>query len=113
MDLINFLQSLVADSFLGVAAVALTVGALVYGIIEAVDAVVKRGNPEGIPSQAKFWLAIGLSFVVPVGAYVLLQLQTSQPVVLNGLFLAFAVGYVVSQAAHKVLERNEPKGGIT
>ena len=113
MDLIGFLQSLVADSFLGVATVAITVGALVFGIVEAVDALVKRSNPSGLSSQFKFYMAIVLAFIVPVGAYVALQLQTSQPIVLNGLFLACAVGYAVYQVAHKLWEKNEPEGGIT
>jgi hypothetical protein len=116
MDIITFLQSLVADSFLGVAVVALTVGGLVFAIIEFIDMLVKRGNPAGMPSKFKFWLAIALSFVLPVGAYVLLQLQTNQPVVLNGLFLACAVGYAVSQGLHRIIEGKpeaEPPGGIT
>lgn len=69
-----------------------------------------------MPSKLKFWLAIALSFVLPVGAYVVLQLQTSQPIVLNGLFLACAVGYVVSQAIHRMLEGKpeaETPGGVT
>lgn len=116
MDLIGFLQTLVADSFLGVAAVALTVGGVVYGLIEFVDMLIKKQNPAGMSNQFKFWLAIALSFIVPVGAYVLLQLQTSQPVVLNGLFMAFAVGYVVSQGIHRLLEgkpEKETPGGTT
>lgn len=116
MNLIGFLQTLVADSFLGVAVVAATVGALVFGLVEAVDAIVKKKNPAGLSSEFKFYLAIVLAFVVPVGAYVTLQLQTSRPVVLNGLFLAFAVGYVVSQGLHRLWEgkpEKEAPGGQT
>jgi hypothetical protein len=116
MDLIGFLSTLVADSFLGVATVAITVGALIFGLIEGIDAIVKHSNPAGLSSRFKFYMAIVLAFIVPVGAYVALQLQTSQPVVLNGLFLACAVGYVVSQGLHRLWEgkpEKEAPGGTT
>jgi hypothetical protein len=105
MDLIGFLSTLVADSFLGVATVAITVGALIFGLIEGIDAIVKHSNPAGLSSRFKFYMAIVLAFIVPVGAYVALQLQTS-----------CAVGYVVSQGLHRLWEgkpEKEAPGGTT
>jgi uncharacterized membrane protein len=116
MDFTNFLRSLVAGNIAEVAAVALVVGAFVFGLIEFFDWLAKKQNPNGIPAQFKFWLALVLSFVVPIGAYLLLQLQEQQPIGINGLYLAAGVGYMASQAIHRLLEgkpEKEQPGGIT
>src|SRR5688500_12481547 len=99
MDLQAFLSGLVAGSAEEVAAVAVTVALLVFGIIEFVDKKVRA-----LASNTKFWAALVLSFVVPLGAYAGYQALWGGPIELNGLFLACSVGYAASQVVHKATE---------
>lgn len=94
MDLIAFLTSLVAGDAEAVAATAVVVGAVVWGVIHMLD----NAIPDGM---TKFLVSLGLAYGVPIGAYVGLQLLTNHPIVLNGLFLASSVGWTVAQTIHR------------
>ncbi len=101
MDLQTFLDSLVAGDFAAVAPTAIIVGALVWAIIEGLQKLyTKDGNGPPFSPDIQFWLAIILSFGIPLTAYVVDVLLSSRQVTLNGLFLAFATGYAVSQGIH-------------
>jgi hypothetical protein len=111
MDLQAFLSGLIAGSAEEVAAVAVTVALLVFGIIEFVDKKVRA-----LASNTKFWAALVLSFVVPLGAYAGYQAMWGGVVELNGLFLACAVGYAASQVVHKATDliagKNKAQGAV-
>lgn len=102
MDLINFLQPLVASDGAHVAAAAAAVGIIVFGIVNYLDA------QFNLPADVKFWGSMALAYVLPFAAYFGLQALSQSPVDLNGLFLAASVGWVVSQGIRRVQQAKKP-----
>jgi hypothetical protein len=73
---------------------------VVYGSIELFDKVA----PNPLPSGVKFYLAMVLSFLVPIAAYGLeIAMGLAQPGA-DGLFAAIGVGYMLSQTFHRARE---------
>lgn len=94
MDLIAFLRSLVADDAGAVATTAIAVGVVVWFIINRLDGVIADG-------MTKWLVSLALAFVVPIGAYIVLQLLTQSPITINGLWLACTIGWIISQGIHR------------
>jgi hypothetical protein len=94
VDLLDFLRSLVASDAGAVAATAVTVGVVVWFIINRLDGVIADG-------MTKFIVSLALAFGVPIGAYIALQLLTASPITLNGLWLACTIGWIISQGIHR------------
>lgn len=104
MDLITFLQSLTAEDWAHAATVGVTVGALIFRLIEWLDTQLT------IPPAVKRVGAIVLAAIVPPGAYFGLTALTHAALTANGWFLAAcvvvaAVGYVTAHNLHATTER--------
>ena len=102
MDLIEFLRAFVPNDLAGVPAAAAIGAAAIFGLIEYLDR--KRVK---LPPDVKFWGSLGLAFVLPVTAYVALQVLISAAITLNGVFLAVAVGWMISQGIHRADEMRQ------
>lgn len=102
MDLHEFLQQFIALDMAHVAIVALSVGVAVFGLVQGADALWKRSHPIGLSPDIKFWGAAGLSFLIPLGAYVLDNSTQHAPVTFNGVYLAGSVGFATATALHWV-----------
>lgn len=101
MDLIAWLQTLVAQDATQVAAAAAANGVVLFAII--------RWLGVNWPTDFKFWFAQIGSFLIPLIAFVALWVLLAKPwdtlTFLNGLFLVASVGYLVSQAIHRLTEK--------
>lgn len=85
-----------------VAIVAVVVGGAVFGIIQGADAFFKQKGGEGLSPNLKFWGAVALSFLIPLVAYVIVTLQDTRTLTINGVFLAAATGFTAATALHWV-----------
>lgn len=95
-DLASWLGTLVASDAGHIAEASAATGAIVFALIRFADA---NFHPN---AELKFWGSIALAMVLPVLAYIALELYTHAPVDLNGLFLAIFVGWTISQGIHRV-----------
>jgi hypothetical protein len=102
LDLHQFLEQFIAGDLTQVAIVAAIVGAAVFGIIKAIDGLLTSGGGPGLSPNLKFWGAVVLSFVLPLGAYLIVTIQDALKPTLNGVFLAAAVGFTAATALHWV-----------
>jgi len=100
MDLHNFLEQFIAGDLTQVVIVAALVGGAVFGLIQWLDSILKNGGGTGMAPNLKFWSAVALSFLIPLGAYLIVTIQDAQKPTLNGVFLAAAVGFTAATALH-------------
>lgn len=63
--------------------------------------------PDKLSSDQKFYLAILVSFVVPIAAYGLLVWLGAMPFDLATLLWEIGIGYMVSQQFHRTAEKQE------
>lgn len=102
MDLYEFLRQFVALDIPSVALVAGVVGTAVFLIIQAFDTLAKNRPPGGVglPPQIKFWSAVILSFVIPLGAYLLVTTNDRRPITFGGVALAAGVSFLAATGIH-------------
>lgn len=102
MDIHNYLEQFIAGDLTQVATVAALVGLAVFGLIKAIDGILENAGKPGLSPDLKFWGAVLLSFVLPLGAYLIVTAQDALKPTLNGVFLAAAVGFTAATALHWV-----------
>lgn len=102
MDFYAFLRQFVALDVPSVALVAGVVGGTVFLIIQAVDTLAKNRPPGGVGlnPNLKFWAAVVLSFVIPLGAYALVTLNDARPLTFGGVALAAGVSFLAATGIH-------------
>ena len=102
MDFYDFLRQFIALDIPSVVVVAGVVGAAVFFIIQGFDTLAKNRPPGGVglPPQVKFWSAVILSFVIPMGAYFLVTLNDARPLTFGGVALAGGVSFLAATGIH-------------
>jgi hypothetical protein len=110
MDLQQFLQQLVASDYAHVAATGISIGGIIFTIIQYLD------NNFNLPPAVKRWGAIVAAIVLPPLAYYGLTSLTHAALTANGWFLVLCVAastlaHVTSQVMHKSTEPTLPVNG--
>lgn len=102
MDFYAFLRQFVALDIPSVATVAIVVGGAVYGIIQVLDTIARNRPPGGVGlnPNIKFWGAVGLCVLIPLGAYVLVTMNDARPLTIGGVALAAGVSFLAAAGLH-------------
>lgn len=94
------------QEFLGFLLTGAGAGIAVFAVVEYLN---KLTN---ISSEAKFWLAIVLAWLIPPLAYFTQVWMGWDVLSAEGAFGAVAISYIVSQGIHRQVEKNElDRGG--
>jgi predicted small secreted protein len=82
---------------------------LVYGTIEFIDNLVRKGDPNapGLPGDLKYFVAIGLAVFYPLAAYAGLVALGIQAWGAEGVFAAVSTAIFVANGIHRVQEKKE------
>lgn len=104
MDFYEFLRQFVALDIPSVTIVAGVVGATVFLIIQGFDSIAKKRPPGGVglDPNIKFYGAVGLCVLIPLGAYVLVTMNDARPLTIGGVALAAGVSFLAATGIHWV-----------
>jgi hypothetical protein len=114
VDIYTFLAQFVALDIPSVVLVAGVVGTAVFLIIQAFDTLAKNRPPGGVGlnPQIKFWAAVVLSFVIPLGAYLLVTNNDHRPLTFGGVALAAGVAFMAATGIHWITGAGQEASAI-